>query len=162
MQTIFISIQNRLKTITGLKYIDEDWGQLEAYSDHPPVSFPMALIDLDSLQWSDEGAGMQSGEGSVTITVADLKVTRSNAHATQQSREKAFGIFTHLEEVHQKLHGWCPADGCSKLSRTSTQKVKREDGIKEYKVKYSIVVETELPSTLTAPAQIVILPGRII
>lgn len=161
MRALFLSIQERLKTINDIKYVDEDWGQLEDYSPNTPSKFPLALIDLDSIDWSNTADLMQRGEGDICVTIADYKLTRSNANASTEQREKAFGIFDLIDQVHAKLHGWNPCNGTNMLVRAKTQKVKRDDGMKEYKIFYSIVVETEKPEKLTAPATINIQTERI-
>lgn len=53
MKAILIAVQETLLTIPELRYVDEDWGQLDDYSPNPPTQFPLALIDVGNLQYSD-------------------------------------------------------------------------------------------------------------
>ena len=40
------SIKTKISEISEIKYIDENWGQLDYYSAHPPVQWPCCLIDI--------------------------------------------------------------------------------------------------------------------
>ena len=42
MKQAFLNLQEKLQELAELKYIDEDWGQLDAYSPNPPTKFPLA------------------------------------------------------------------------------------------------------------------------
>ena len=53
MKEILQNIQNRLSTITEIRYIDEDWGQLDYYSQNMPVQWPCCLIDIQSGNFSN-------------------------------------------------------------------------------------------------------------
>ena len=44
---ILTAIMARLDaTEPNLKYMDEDWGQLDSYQDAPPVKFPLSSVSL--------------------------------------------------------------------------------------------------------------------
>ena len=46
MKNSLESIQQLLQAIEGLKYVDEDWGQLDYYSPNFPVQWPCVLIRI--------------------------------------------------------------------------------------------------------------------
>lgn len=139
------NIQNTLKTITALRYVDEDWGQLDDYSPNPPTQFPLALIDIGNLQYSDIGKdktaipqNRQMATGTIVISIANLKLTNSSAKAPQTQKDKAWAIWDIVESVHGKLHGVAVGGSAGALMRTAMRKVKRDDGIQEYEVTYTI------------------------
>ncbi|MEY4926285.1 MAG: hypothetical protein RI894_721 [Bacteroidota bacterium] len=145
MKTVLKNIQDTLLTVPALRYVDEDWGQLDDYSPHPPTQFPLALIDIGNLQYSDIGKdktatpqNRQMATGTIVISIANLKLTNSSARAPQTQKDKAWAIWDIVESVHAKLHGIAVDGAAGALMRTNMRKVKRDDGIQEYEVTYTI------------------------
>lgn len=139
------SIQNKLAAIPDLKYVDEDWGQLDDYSPNPPTQFPLALIDIGNLQYSDIGKdkaaipqNRQMATGTIVISIANLKLTNTSARAPQSQKDKAWSIWDIIQSVHENLHGEVVGGSAGALMRTNMRKVKRDDGIQEYEVTYTI------------------------
>jgi hypothetical protein len=145
MKLVLKNIQDLLAAIPALKYVDEDWGQLDDYSPHPPTQFPLALIDIGSLQYSDIGKdrtatpqNRQMATGTIVISIANLKLTNSSARAPQNQKDKSWAIWDIVENVHAKLHGVVVGGSAGALMRTAMRKVNRDDGIQEYEVTYTI------------------------
>jgi hypothetical protein len=141
------SIQDILTTIPELKYIDEDWGQLDDYSPNPPTQFPLALIDIGSLQFSDIGRdataspqNRQMATGTIVISIANLKLSNTSARAPQSQKNNAWSIWDIVQSVHEKLHGVKVESSAGAMMRTAMRKVKRDDGIQEYEITYTIGV----------------------
>lgn len=141
------NIQDKLAVIPALKYVDEDWGQLDDYSPNPPTQFPLALIDIGSLQYSDIGKdrsvtpqNRQMATGTIVISIASLKLTKTSARAPQTQKDQAWAIWDIVESVHVKLHGVFVGGSAGAMMRTAMRKVKRDDGIQEYEVTYTIGV----------------------
>jgi len=139
------NIQDKLAVIPALKYVDEDWGQLDDYSPNPPSQWPLALIDIGSLQYSDIGKdkaatpqNRQMATGTIVISIANLKLTNTSAKAPQTQKDKAWAIWDIVEAVHAKLHGVVIGGSAGAMMRTAMRKVKRDDGIQEYEVTYTI------------------------
>ena len=139
------NIQDILSTIPKLKYIDEDWGQLDDYSPNPPTQFPLALIDIGSLQYSDIGRdrstipqNRQMATGTIVVSIANLKLTNTSAKAPQTQKDQAWSIWDIIQSVHEKLHGIVVGGSAGAMMRTAMRKVKRDDGIQEYEVTYTI------------------------
>ena len=53
MKALLEKIQEKLSEVEGLKYIDENWGQLDYYSPNMPVQYPCVLIDIGQVQYSN-------------------------------------------------------------------------------------------------------------
>lgn len=139
------NIQNKLETIPAIRYIDEDWGQLDDYSPNPPTQFPLVLIDIGNLQFSDIGKdksvvpqNRQMATGTIVLSIANLKLTNSSGRAPQTQKDKAWAIWDIVESVHAKLHGVAVGGSAGALMRTNMRKVKRDDGIQEYEVTYTV------------------------
>lgn len=146
-KVVLKSIQDILAAIPALKYVDEDWGQLDDYSPHPPTQFPLALIDIGSLQYSNIGKdrtatpqNRQMATGTIVISIANLKLTNTSARAPLTQKNQAWSIWDIVESVHTKLHGIAVGGSAGAMMRTAMRKVKRDDGIQEYEVTYTIGV----------------------
>jgi len=137
MKKVIADIKARLlEKVTTLKYIDEDWGQLDYYSPNQPVKWPCVLIDIGQVAWTNEGQHVQAGLASVSIRVADMKLSNTNIKAPDAQRTKAAGIFDLLTDIDVALHGWTADNMNGPLTRSLTRKVNRDDGIREFEVIY--------------------------
>lgn len=129
MEHIITQIQKRLSTeVPKLKYIAQDWGQLDLYADFPPVKFPCALVDITDAQYSNVGHNVQEAQLSITITVADLSNHVSLLATSAQAHDRAMLIFGLMTAIHWALHGWSGDKDYAKLVRTSMGRQIRDDG----------------------------------
>lgn len=145
MKDFLEAVQNRLTAVEELLYIDEDWGQLDSYSPNPPTMFPCGLIDVTSLIYSNIGKdpaanpiNRQTAEGTITIIIANLKLSNTSQRAPQSQKNNAWKIWEIKEKVHQLLHGWKPTADSGALIRTADKRIRRDDGIQEYQITYSL------------------------
>lgn len=143
MKTLLAQIQQRLDEIETLKYIDENWGQLDYYSPNAPVQYPCVLIDVQQVQFTNLGKDItkkpvqrQIGQVTIKITVANMRLTNSSMQAPRQQKEEAWAIWSIMEQVHQKLHGVSVLPNVSALIRSSQNRTLRDDGVQEYEVFY--------------------------
>jgi len=145
MKDFLENVQTKLTAVSELLYIDEDWGQLDSYSPNPPAKFPCGLIDITSLVFSNIGKDItanpinrQMAEGIITISIANLKLSNTSQKAPQSQKDNAWKIWEIKEKVHQQLQGWKPTADSGALIRTSDKRIRRDDGIQEYQVTYSL------------------------
>ena len=144
MKAVLENIQKQLAAIPELKYIDEDWGQLDDYSPHPPTQFPLALIDIGSLEFSHIGMdkkvvpqNRQMATGTIVISIANLRLTNTSFQSPKQQKNNVWNI---IECVHQQLHGFKPDCNSGAMMRTNLRRIKRDDGIQEYEATYTVGV----------------------
>jgi hypothetical protein len=140
MKELIDDIKTRLQGVTELKYIDEDWGQLDYYSAAPPVKFPCALIDIDNVRWSDEGNQTQIGIANVVVRLANMRLSNSNVKAPAGQKAKSLSFFDTVMHIHQKLHTWSGAKNNGPLTRIGYRKVKRDDGIREIEMIFAVEI----------------------
>lgn len=143
MDAIIKNIQDKLAEISFL-HIDEDWGQLDYYSPNPPVKFPCVLLDVASANYSNIGKdntktpiNRQHGACSLTVKVANLKLTNSSVKAPILQKDAAFSVNGLIQQIHELLHGFNPEANSTGLIRVSRQRVIRDDGIQEYNITYT-------------------------
>ena len=144
MKQLISDIKARLsEKVTALRYIDEDWGQLDYYASDAPVKWPCALITVTQAQWSNKGRLTQTGIADVSIRFADLKLSNTNPKASDSQRAAANNIFDVMTDSFASLHGWTADSANGPFTRTLTRKVNREDGIREFEVIYSVQLHDE-------------------
>ena len=141
MKELLEAIQKRItEKVTTLKYIDEDWGQLDYYSNNPPVQWPCCLIDYGTIAWKNLGGKQQQGTATIILYVANLKLTNTSSKAPTTQRTQAWQIQDIIQQVHQCVHTHLPTPTSSVLYRKSTARVKRDDGIQQYQIIYECTV----------------------
>ncbi len=133
MKEAFKDILERLKTIPELRYVGEDWGQLNF--EQPPVDWPCALIDLSNAEFSSSGMKAQQTEATVNITIADIRYHSVSSALPPEQEAKAFEIFDLIDKVNRLLHG-TGGEHYSRLCRVSLKKMLREDAVREFVMSY--------------------------
>lgn len=143
-QQIIEAIQTRLEPLS-IAYVDEDWGQLDYYSPNFPVKWPCTLIDVLNGQYENIGKdktatpqNRQTAETMVSLTIANLKLTNTSGRAPQLQKNAGFNIWKLKQDIHELLHGWKPTEFSGALIRSNFQRVKRDDGVQELIVVYSL------------------------
>ncbi len=156
MDILIQDIRNRLSAeIPALKYIDEDWGQLDDYSPHFPVKWPCALIDITQVNYSNVGKTGQLGEAAIAITVADVKLLNSSSKAPSNQKAEQSAYLKLIQAVHIALHGWSGHSHYTKLIRTTFKRIKRDDGVRQHQLTYTCRMEdiSTVPKKITAAAR---------
>jgi hypothetical protein len=134
MKTIFLSIQEQLASISELKYIDKNWGQLTY--EQPPVRFPCVLLDIHSVEYSQLGMLAQQASANIELTVAVLHEATSSHKSNR--KQQAYDMMELMDTIHQTLHGWATTD-FAPLIRTATQKIEASKGCQIYTMNYKTV-----------------------
>ena len=133
MKSIFINILELLKTIPGIRYTGEDWGQLNF--EQPPVDFPCVLVDLGDAEFSQAGKHTQQVVATLNVTIADIRYNGLSTKLPERQRDREFEIFSLIENVNKKLHGH-GGETYSRLCRVSLKKLERDDAIREFVMTY--------------------------
>lgn len=148
MKNLLEKLQLRLAEIPQLKYIDENWGQLDYYSPNMPVQYPCTLIDVQQVQYSNIGKDLtkipqqrQIAQVQIKITIANMRLTNTSLQAPRRQKEDAWALWTLIEMIHQKIHGFSLLPNVTPLIRTSQNRTLRDDGIQEYEVYYSCEIQ---------------------
>ncbi len=143
MKIILQNIQNRLSTVSELRYIDEDWGQLDYYSQNMPVQWPCCLIDISDIAFSNIGVdrtktpiNRQMAKVMAKITLANVKYGNTSLQAPQTQKDESWMIWELAQKIHEKLHGFKPNETSGGMIRKSLIRNLREDGVQEYQILY--------------------------
>lgn len=150
MVTLIEDVRNRLTEIAGILYIDEDWGQLDEFSQNPPVRWPCALVDIVDAAPSNMGSKVQLIDCTVLIRLADTRLNKTSQKAPEAGRNNANSFFGLAQTVYQLLHGWHGTGShYGTLARTGFRRVVRDDGIREYHLRFGTQLTDVVAKTPT-------------
>lgn len=151
MKDLLNAILNKLEEVTALKYIDEDWDQLNDFPN-TAVKFPAALVDFQITNKSDFLNREQSSTYSIDIIVCHKKLSNSNRNAPESQKQKSFEIYEIVDEIHNKLHGWHPTADAGRMVDKSLSK-EYVYGIKKLTMNFEVTYTKKVPSTMV-PVQV--------
>jgi hypothetical protein len=153
MDIILTDVQNRLTSLVpALKYVDEDWGQLDDYSPNYPVKWPCALVDCFAANYENLGNKVQTGVATIRVVIADLKLSNSSAQAPASQKEKSLSFYVLMNAVYKVLHGYSGHDHYSALIRISEKRLPRNDGARAHEMLFTVGIKDILakPAKITA------------
>lgn len=144
-----LSVQGRLgERVPELGYVDKDWGQLS--HEKPAVKFPCALLDIENINYTQQGGGYQQADTQITVTVANLRLTAASLNAPR--KEDAYQVIDLLERIHEALQLFSDGD-YAPLFRTNLKKVLADSSKECYKITYQTAFAVSLDAGGgTAPA----------
>lgn len=129
MKDVYLKTVARLKTVSALKWIDMDDGQLEFFESRPPVAFPCALVEVEYPVCEDETDTMQMVTAIITIRLAFEPVGQTNANTPTLIQTKGLSRYDTVNACFSALQGWSD-DEVSGFSRKSQTVEKRDDNLK--------------------------------
>lgn len=115
MKTIYNAILTRLKTVSGIAWIDLDIGQLTV--SPPPVAFPCVLISIQLPKAKDITDKIQDCTGNVKVKIAFNALKSTSAATPEITRENSLKVYDTIADVFKALQGFGTANFAS-LSRT--------------------------------------------
>lgn len=106
---LYLDLSERIKTaVPEIRWIDQDFGQLERFEYKPEVAFPCALIDFIQANYSNLSQLAQVGEINVNIRLGFSPFSQSYHSAPTNVKEKALEYYDIEQKVFQALQGWSP------------------------------------------------------
>ena len=146
MEELYLRIADRLQNnVEGLTLIDEDTGQLIESADGYPVTFPCALVDVSTVDWTSCRGTEQRGTANITIKHA------FDCHEDTHLSSYPYNQFEHLKrrsEQHRQLcsalHASKFAVATSELQRTQSRHYTLYGRIKVYEVTFKVQVADDL------------------
>ncbi|NOS92457.1 MAG: hypothetical protein HOP30_11080 [Cyclobacteriaceae bacterium] len=127
---LYIDLSDHLKKeIPDLKWIDQDFGQLEVFEYRAPVTFPCVLIDFTAAQYDNMSLRAQKAIVSVTLRLGFAPFSQTYQAAPLDVKEKALEYYDVEQAVYKALQGW-QASGpegyyCEPFMRISSQTEQR-------------------------------------
>lgn len=128
LEDLFILIQDKLKVLPDIKWVDQNIGQLDVES-RPPVSFPCALISIDLPRCEELGGKLQKCSTQVGIRLGFNYAGTTSSNSPEAVKARALDYYRILREVYKAIQGYSEP-GLSRLRRISQVEMAREDQIK--------------------------------
>ncbi len=129
IKEVLIAVEERLKEIKELAYIDVDWGQGD--KQPPAVKFPAVLLGMNR-EDVDEHLGVRSFVGRCELSVKLLMLTLN--------KEDRYEVYDLVDRIKTTLHSK-HIDGYHAIYE-GCQMYSREDGLKECVMNFSVTVGT--------------------
>lgn len=127
MKTIFIDLADRLQTVSSLRWVDEQKGQMNF--EKPPVVFPAALLQLTLPNCQNLNRLQQSCQLQVAVTLAFDFMGQSYNAAPAEAREASLAYYDVVEQTKAALQGFGTAE-MNPLEMINFSHVPRPDGYK--------------------------------
>lgn len=127
IKEVLMAVEDRLKEVKELAYIDADWGQGD--KQPPAVKFPAVLLGMNR-EDVDEHLGLRSFVGKYELSVKLLMLTLN--------RDDRYEVYDLVDRIKTVLHSkhidgyFVTYEGCQMYSR--------EDGVKECVMNFTVTV----------------------
>jgi hypothetical protein len=128
LETLFLLIQDKLKVLPDIKWVDMNVGQLDVET-RPAVAFPCALISIDLPKCEELGQQIQKCQCQIGIRLGFNYAGATNSKTPIAVKAAALDYYRMIREVYRALQGHTEP-GLSRIRRVSQVEMAREDQIK--------------------------------
>lgn len=157
MKTLFTDLQTKLLELTigsdtatenaFLRHVDLDTGQLDQFSQRPPVAFPCALIDISMPTIKDMSEDSKTQRGTVQGNIRLAWDFSGHTSEKTSAAHLAQGLkyLEQVEYVTELLQGFKLDHARSRMTNTSWRTERRADRYKVVNLPFSWDVVREFP-----------------
>lgn len=104
---LYLELADHLKEqVPALRWIDQDFGQLEEDDIRPATSFPCALIDIGDADYTDLSENVQHGTVRVLIRLGFAPFSSSHQGAPGSVKDKALQYYNLEQQIYEAVQGW--------------------------------------------------------
>ena len=131
IKELLLDIQDHLASCLPELWTDKDWGQLQF--PQPPVKFPCALLDVESITFSSLERGGQMADVNIVLTVANQRLKPTSSKAPD--KQSGYLLLDIIESIHLalQLHH---AEWYAPLVRKDMRKLYIDNTTEVYSVTY--------------------------
>lgn len=128
---MLVALQQRIEDkVPEIRYIDQDFGQLDFYKDRPAVALPCLLVDFTNTTYDTLSQQEQLGKVMIQCRLGFQPFSNSNNLTPSQFKEKALAYYELERKVFLALQNWAPDEMCQPLVRLNEGSEKREDPLR--------------------------------
>ena len=128
MKFLLKTIFTQIKTVPAIKWVDEDFGQIDQYEDKPPVQFPCALVTIDEL-YDSLGGDACDQTSTITVRVAHSRLGNRSGMAPGEAIDLTLAKLDVAEDVKLAIQGFKITSWNSIVYLTGMATERRTDGI---------------------------------
>lgn len=144
LEKMYMDLSDLLAGITGIRWVEMEYGQLEIPEDSWPVPFPCVLIDFPDTDFSDDSRLNQQGILTVQLRIAidlyeDLYMVDG---ADSPDKGKAIKAINLPTLIFQSVHGF-ETNYSNPLTRIRQTTERRDDGLKVFMQTYTCAVKDD-------------------
>jgi len=133
MEQLYLKIEELLKEIKSIRYIDLDTGQLQ--EENPPISYPCALIQIDIPSCEDIETRTQQVQAYFKVQIVTKTIGETNSLVPKKVREKSLEWLRLQDEVYKKLQGYSDENFYS-FSRKSGRNENLRKGLRIFALQF--------------------------
>lgn len=141
IKELLLDVQSRLQQEIPDLWTDKDWGQFRY--QNPPVKFPCALLDVESIQCSNIEKGAQIIEADIILTLANQRLKPTSVSAPNKG--DGYLLLDLLESLNKALQmhhqKWY-----APLIRKSVRRIYYDNASEVYSVTYGTTFISSIDS----------------
>ena len=138
MKTIYLAIMEKLESLSALKWIDLDTGQLAA--PKPSVLFPCALVGIKLPKSKSLTDTIQDCDARITVKLGFDNKVRTAAKTPEVARTASLAVYDIIADVYKILQGF-RTENFDSLNRVSQGDESTKNGLFVYKIEFSTAFE---------------------
>lgn len=104
MKQLYLKIQELLKEIPEIKWVDFDLGQMQ--EEMPSVAFPCVLIDIDFPTTENIDSHLQHVQANFNISLHTKIIGETNRNAPKRVQEQALSYLDLVDKITAKIQGY--------------------------------------------------------
>ncbi|MBX6361263.1 MAG: hypothetical protein IRZ03_14425 [Acidobacterium ailaaui] len=140
MKKLYEKLLSLLQSISALKYIDLDKGQIDYFELRPAVAFPAALVSIDFANCEDETDTTQRVQAQILIRLA-FDYTGETSAATQATlRDQALDFYELIDQIYAAIQGYSDEE-IDHVSRTAVRMENRQDQLRVAQIYFNAWLE---------------------
>lgn len=144
---LFLALQDKIKTeIPEIKWIDQEFGQLEEETMRPPVLFPCVLIDFNSTDYEQMNQNRQQANITFTLRLAFPAFTSAASVVPQTQKELALQYY----ELEQLLFECVQGFDFNALTQGATRTNITTEGRKDDNLRVRVMTFTDFTEDASA------------
>lgn len=125
---MLLAIQEKIKTeIPEIKWVDQDFGQLEIYEERPAVQFPCLLVDFIDTDFDQQGDKVQWAKQMIQFKLGFNPYTSASSATPAKQQQQALAFYEIEKLLYQVFQQWDGNEICQPMIRTKTITQQRED-----------------------------------
>lgn len=133
IEDIYGGIYDLLAAIPEIKWVDQDFGQMEM--ERPPVAYPCVLIGIDLPGTENIGQNKQNCQVTINLRICFSYSGETSMKSPAEVRERGLAHYRTVREIYRKVQG--QRIGLRPLARTGQMESVRPDRVKVLDMPFS-------------------------
>lgn len=127
---LYLQLSQHIKTqMPNIRWIDQDFGQLEEFDLRPEVSFPCVLIDFSDAEYEELSSLSQTGTVMISLRLGFAPFSSANQLSPTNVKVKALEYYNLEQQLYEAIQGF-ETDFTTPLIRKRAASEKRQDALR--------------------------------